>query len=68
MKTLICDLCGETINGAYKEVYNSHTEGISRATVGKWDVCESCWKMFTQFKRIPIVNFPNMEVDNGENR
>lgn len=33
MKSLICDLCGEKITGEYKEVFNSHTEGLARCTV-----------------------------------
>jgi hypothetical protein len=62
MKTIICDLCGEKITGEYKEVFNSHTEGIAKCTAFHNDVCDACWNAFTRMKRIPVVEFPNSEA------
>ena len=64
MKTIICDLCGDKIIGEFKEVFNSHTEGIAKSTAFHNDVCDACWKAFTRMKRIPIVEFPNSEAKN----
>lgn len=66
MKTIVCDLCGDKIIGEYKEVFNSHTEGIARCTPFHHDVCDSCWNSFTKMKRIPVVEFPNTEAKDHE--
>lgn len=64
MISTICDLCKQEITGEYKQVYNSHTEGIAKQTdFGKIDVCMKCWKAFTQVRMIPVVEFPNSEAD-----
>lgn len=63
MRSMVCDLCGERIEGDYKEVFPATTELIpSEIFTGHSDVCMKCWKAFTKVKRIPIVNFPNSEV------
>lgn len=66
MKSFICDLYGEKITGEYKEVFNSHTEGIAKCTAFHNDVCNACWNALTKMKRIPLVEFPNTEAKDHE--
>ena len=65
MKAIVCDLCGEKITGEYKEIFNSHTEGVARCTPFHNDVCNNCWNFLMDHRRIPLVEFPNEEVENG---
>jgi hypothetical protein len=67
MVTTICDLCKQEIVGEYKQVYTSHTEGISKQKeFGKVDVCMRCWEAFTNTRMIPLVEFPNTEAKDHE--
>ena len=73
MINLTCDVCGKPIKGAYKEVFDNNTEevyivdAVYRPAPRKQDICIGCWNFyFDQHKRIPLVNFPNSEVDDGK--
>ena len=71
MFAIICDICKEQIKGDYKEVYPASTGLVSSEILkGHSDLCMKCWKMFTEYKRIPLVEFPNKEVgeSNGERK
>ena len=65
MNCLICDICGEKIDGEYKRVCSESTNFISINPM--CDVCMKCWTAFTNMKRIPIVKFPNTEAEDGKN-
>lgn len=67
MINLTCDKCGKPIKGDYKEVYDNNTDGVCIAGSNKMDICIGCWNFyFVEHKRIPLVNFPNSEVDDGK--
>jgi hypothetical protein len=68
MKTIICDICNEHIEGDYMEVYPASTLGIARANLaeGKKDLCMKCWDTFKNTRRIPLVEFPNSEAKDHE--
>jgi len=67
MKAIICDICKEQIEGDYKEVYPASTGLISSEILeGHSDLCMKCWKMISQTRRIPLVEFPNTEAKDHE--
>lgn len=67
MRAIICDICKEEIKGDYKEVYPASTDLISREILeGKSDLCMKCWKMLSQTRRIPLLEFPNTEAKDHE--
>lgn len=69
MKAIMCDLCGEAIQGDYKEVFHSTTEILpNELCMGHQDICLNCWKAITQVRRIPVVKFPNKEVEDEEKK
>jgi hypothetical protein len=68
MNCLICDICGEKIDGDYKRVSHESTNFIPNSIFEpECDVCMKCWTAFTNMKRIPIVKFPNTEAEDGKN-
>lgn len=67
MKAIICDICKEQIKGDYKEVYPASTGLISSEILeGHSDLCIKCWKMISQTRRIPLLEFPNTEAKDHE--
>lgn len=62
-----CDMCGKEIKGEYVLAVPDTTEPQhGRQTVECKDICMKCWKAFKTMKRIPLVEFPNSEVENEQ--
>jgi len=64
---ITCDFCGKEIKGEYRKIKQEFTDEDTQGVRLPYnDMCMDCLKMITDYKRIPLLEFPNTEAKDHE--
>ena len=55
-----CDFCGDEIRGEYRKLRQEFTN-MDEAQCGYNDMCMNCLKMVTDYKRVPVFSYGEIE-------